>query len=140
MTHASRDTTTGARFEERAHVIANGIDLTKNKLYKYLEKNNINWNKIISRKLLPDECYYNPATKQLFVYEKKYQQTPGSANEKIQTCGFKIRQYKKLGKAIGANEVKYIYLLSSWFSQPCYKDALEYIKEVPDCDYIIVGD
>ena len=52
----------------------------------------------------------------------------------------KIRQYKKLGKAIGANEVKYIYLLSSWFSQPCYKDALEYIKEVPDCDYIIVGD
>ena len=52
MTHASRDTTTGARFEERAHAIANGIDLTKNKLYKYLEKNHINWNKIISRKLL----------------------------------------------------------------------------------------
>lgn len=140
MTHASRDTTTGARFEERAHAIANGIDLTKNKLYKYLEKNNINWNKIISRKLLPDECYYNPVTKQLFVYEKKYQQTPGSADEKIQTCGFKIRQYKKLGKAMGANEIRYIYLLSSWFSQPCYKDALEYIKEVPDCDYIIVGD
>ena len=115
MTHASRDTTTGARFEERAHAIANGIDLTKNKLY-------------------------NPDTKQLFVYEKKYQQTPGSADEKIQTCGFKIRQYKKLGKAMGANEIKYIYLLSSWFSQPCYKDALDYIKEVPDCDYIIVGD
>lgn len=66
--------------------------------------------------------------------------TPGSADEKIQTCGFKIRQYKKLGKALGANEVKYTYLLSSWFSQPCYKDALEYIKEVPDCNYIIVGD
>lgn len=41
---------------------------------------------------------------------------------------------------MGATEVKYIYLLSSWFSQPCYKDALDYIKEVPDCDYIIIGD
>ena len=64
-----------------------------------MKKNGIDWTTILSRKLLPDEAYYNPITKELSVYEKKYQQTEGSADEKPQTCGFKIWEYKKLGRA-----------------------------------------
>ena len=140
-THASRDTSTGLIFEKKVVIKNDGICLTKNKLYKYLEKNKIDWTKIISRKLLPDEAYYNPKTKEFIIYEKKYQQTEGSADEKPQTCGFKIWEYKKLGKAIGAEKVTYIYLLSSWFAQNKYRDMLEYIRnEVKDCDYVIVGD
>lgn len=141
MTHASRDTSTGLKFEEYVTIKSEGICLTKNNLYKYLKDNNIDWTSILSRKLLPDEAYYNPNTKEFSIYEKKYQQTEGSADEKPQTCGFKIWEYKKIGYAIGAEKVTYTYLLSSWFAQDKYRDMLNYIRaEVEDCDYIIVGD
>ena len=104
MTHASRNTTTGLNFEKQIVIKNDGICLTKNNLYKYLEKNGIDWTTILSRKLLPDEAYYNPITKEFSIYEKKYQQTEGSADEKPQTCGFKIWEYKKLGHAIGAKK------------------------------------
>lgn len=141
MTHASRNTTTGLNFEKQIVIKNDGICLTKNNLYKYLEKNGIDWTTILSRKLLPDEAYYNPTTKEFSIYEKKYHQTEGSADEKPQTCGFKIWEYKKLGRAIGAKKTTYTYLLSSWFAQDKYRDMLDYIRnEVKDCDYIIVGD
>ena len=141
MTHASRDTTTGLNFEKQIVIKNDGICLTKNNLYKYLEKNGIDWTTILSRKLLPDEAYYNPTTKEFSIYEKKYQQTEGSADEKPQTCGFKIWEYKTLGRAIGAEKTTYTYLLSSWFAQDKYHDMLDYIRnEVKDCDYVIVGD
>ena len=38
MTHASRDTTTGLNFEKQIVIKNDGICLTKNNLYKYLEK------------------------------------------------------------------------------------------------------
>ena len=141
MTHASRNTSTGLNFEKQVLVKNDGICLTKNNLYKYLEENGIDWTTILSRKLLPDEAYYNPVTKEFSIYEKKYQQTEGSADEKPQTCGFKIWEYKKLGRAMGAEKVTYTYLLSSWFAQDKYHDMLDYIRnEVKDCDYVIVGD
>ena len=141
MTRASRDTTTGLNFEKQIVIKNDGICLTKNNLYKYLEKNGIDWTTILSRKLLPDEAYYNPTTKEFSIYEKKYQQTEGSADEKPQTCGFKIWEYKKLGRAIGSEKTTYTYLLNSWFAQDKYRDMLDYIRnEVKDCDYIIVGD
>ena len=95
MTHASRNTSTGLNFEKQVLIKNDGICLTKNNLYKYLEKNGIDWTTILSRKLLPDEAYYNPVTKEFSIYEKKYQQTEGSADEKPQTCGFKIWEYSK---------------------------------------------
>ena len=103
-----------------------------------LDDMGIDYTTIISRKLLPDEAYYNPETGILDIYEKKYQQTEGSADEKPQTCGFKIFQFNKIGKAIGAKEVKYTYILSDWFKQPKYKDMLEYIRLVPGCDYMFM--
>ena len=132
----SRDTTTGAQFEGKVILKnghPNGIDLSKGKLYKYLKSKNINWQNILSRKLLPDEAYFDGDT--LYIYEKKYQQVEGSADEKLQTCGFKIYEFKKIAKLLGAKKVKYTYILSNWFKQSKYKDVLVYINDTPDCWY-----
>lgn len=139
MTHASRDTTTGLAFEEKVKIQAEGIDLTKHKMYQYLAKNGINWEDLLSRKLLPDEAYFNPVTKELAIFEKKYQQTEGSADEKPQTCAFKIWEYKKIGAAIGAETVTYTYIFNDWFKHKRYKDMLDYIKSVPGCDYMFAS-
>lgn len=136
MTHSTRNTTTGLAFEEKVKINQKGINLTKHNLYRYLAKKNIDYKTIISKKLLPDEAYYDEENKTLYVYEKKYQQTSGSADEKPQTCGFKIHQFKKIGTAIGAKEVFYIYIFNDWFKKPEYADMLEYIKSVENCNYI----
>ena len=140
MTHASRNTTTGLIFEEQVKGRATGIEVSKHDLYRLLEKNGINWKNFLSRKLLPDECYWDEDTKTLSVFEKKFQQSEGSADEKPQTCAFKIWEFSKIGKALGAEKVTYTYILSSWFAHPKYKDMLAYIKTVPGCDYILKED
>ena len=80
MTHASRDTSTGLIFEEKIKVNKKGINLTKHNLYRYLKEKNIEYKDIISKKLLPDEAYYDEEENILYIYEKKYQQTAGSAD------------------------------------------------------------
>ena len=140
MTHASRNTTTGLKFEKKIKIKGQGIDLSQTKLYKYLKEKEIDWTKIISRQIRPDEAYFNPETKILSVYEKKFQKTEGSADEKPQTCAFKIFEFRKIGKAIGAEEVTYTYIFNDWFKNPKYKDMLDYIKTVDGCDYIFMGD
>lgn len=137
-THASRDTTTGLNFEKLISCKKDGIDLTKHKLYRYLKEKNIEWESILSRKLLPDEAYFDEKNKVLSIFEKKFQQTAGSADEKPQTCAFKIWEFTKIGKAIGAERVTYTYIFNEWFSQSRYKDMLDYIKSVPGCDYFIM--
>lgn len=137
-TNASRNTTTGLMFENYVHMKSNGIDVSKNNLYKYMKEHNIDWTSVISRKLLPDEAYWDEQNKVLTVYEKKYQQTEGSADEKPQTCGFKIWEFSKIGKLLGAKTVTYTYILSDWFRAEKYKDMLEYIRTVPNCDYMFV--
>ena len=57
----------------------------------------------------------------------------GSVDEKLQTCDFKKKQYKKL-MAPANIDVKYIYLLDNWFKNEKYKDVLDYIHSV-DCEY-----
>ena len=96
MTRASRDTTTGLNFEKQIVIKNDGICLTKNNLYKYLEKNGIDWTTILSRKLLPDEAYYNPTTKEFSIYEKKYQQTEGSADENHRLVALKFGNIRNL--------------------------------------------
>ena len=133
MTYASRDTTTGLNFEKQVYIQHTGINVSKNELYKYLKKHHIKWEDYISRKLLPDEAYIENDT--LYIYEKKFQQVQGSADEKLQTCGFKIQQFKKIAKALGAKSVSYTYIFNDWFKKPEYKDMLEYIRSVEGCDY-----
>lgn len=138
MTHATRDTTTGLLFEEKVQIKSNGINLSKHNLYKYLKNKNINYKDYISKKLLPDEAYFDLNTKVFSIYEKKFQQVPGSADEKPQTCAFKIWEFQKIGKAMGAEIVTYTYVFNDWFKKDEYKDMLEYIKSVPGCDYFFM--
>ena len=134
----SRNTQSGLEFENRVSMPKNGVDVSKYKLYQYLQEHNIDWRDILSKKLLPDEAYYNEETKEFTIYEKKFQAVDGSADEKPQTCGFKIWEFQKIGKALGAKKTTYTYIFSEWFSKPEYKDMLEYIKTVEGCDYIII--
>ena len=69
----------------------------------------------------------------LFIIECKHQEVAGSVDEKLQTCDFKKKQYKKL-MAPANIDVEYIYLLDNWFTDPKYKDVLDYILSV-GCDY-----
>ncbi len=105
----------------------------KNALYKFLESKKVDYRKILSKKLLPDEALYVIVNNTLFVIEVKFQKVAGSVDEKLQTCDFKRKQYAKLMAPLNI-EVEYIYILSDWFRNPVYKDVLDYIISV-DCQY-----
>lgn len=102
-------------------------------LYKYLELQGVDYRKIISKKLLPDEAIYVIINNTLYVIEMKYQEVSGSVDEKLQTCDFKKKQYKKLMAPLNI-EVEFIYILSDWFRKPEYKDVLDYVISV-GCQY-----
>ena len=106
----------------------------KNKLYaKLLASMNVDYRKLISKKLLPDDAVFVLANKTLFIVETKFQTVAGSVDEKLQTCDFKLKQYHKLVKPMGL-DVKYVYILNDWFQKKEYSDVLAYIKSV-GCDY-----
>ena len=106
----------------------------KNSFYSiFLAELNIEWKKYISKRLLPDDSIFVLLNNTLFIIECKHQQVAGSVDEKLQTCDFKKKQYKKL-MAPANIDVEYIYLLDDWFRQPAYKDVLDYIQSV-GCDY-----
>ena len=150
------NTLTGLKFEKdtdlrealksRKGIVINGISvlyasreigyvLQKHDLYKYfLEVKKVDWTNILSKKLLPDEAYYSIKTKKLVIIEKKFQQVAGSVDEKLQTCGFKKRQYEKLCAPINGVKVEYVYILNDWFKSKSYSDVLAYINEV-GCKY-----
>ena len=106
----------------------------KNKLYaKLLKPMSVDYGKIISKRLLPDDAVLVLVNKTLYIVETKFQTVAGSVDEKLQTCDFKLKQYKKMFEPIGLN-VKYVYVLNDWFQKKEYADVLAYIKSV-DCDY-----
>lgn len=106
----------------------------KHKFYSiFLEKLNIEWTNYISKRLLPDDSIFVLTNNILFIIECKHQEVEGSVDEKLQTCDFKKKQYKKL-MAPANIDVEYIYLLDNWFKKPKYKDVLDYIHSV-GCDY-----
>ena len=106
----------------------------KNSFYSiFLVRLGIVWNKYISKKLLPDDSIFVLMNNKLFIIECKHQHVAGSVDEKLQTCDFKRKQYRKLMSAANI-DVEYIYLLDDWFRKPQYKDVLDYIQSV-NCDY-----
>jgi hypothetical protein len=100
----------------------------KNRLYKFLEENYDGWENPLSAKLWPDEALVVDKSGRLNIIEKKWQQVSGTVDEKLQTCGFKIRQYGRLIDGTGL-ELKYIYLLNDWFAHPKYDDVRKYILD-----------
>lgn len=148
------NTITGLRFEKRQDVLSilketAGYSVTENViyylgnevarsykkqgLYRFLQKEKIDWRKYISKQLLPDEALYVIINNTLFIIEMKFQKVSGSVDEKLQTCDFKKKQYKKLMAPLNI-EVEYIYILNEWFKKPEYKDTLDYVISV-GCHY-----
>lgn len=111
-----------------------GMTFRKNGFYKFLEEREVYYKNFISKKLLPDDVIFVIANNTLFIIEIKFQNVSGSVDEKLQTCDFKIQQYRKLLSSLNI-EVQYIYILSSWFQKAEYRDVLNYIISVNGCSY-----
>jgi len=105
----------------------------KHGFYEFLSESGVQWEKLLSKKLLPDDALLVVVRETLFIIEVKYQQVAGSVDEKLQTCDFKRKQYLKLVAPLGL-KVEYVYVLSDWFKKPEYKDVLDYIHSV-NCHY-----
>jgi hypothetical protein len=125
-------------YEVRDNVVFyNGDEVARSykkySLYKFLESKQIDYHKILAKKLLPDDALYVIANNTLFVIEVKFQKVSGSVDEKLQTCDFKRKQYTDLMAPLNI-EVEYIYILSDWFRNPAYKDVLDYVISV-GCHY-----
>jgi len=110
------------------------VSFKKYGLYKYLEKHGIDYRKIISKRLLPDDAVFVITNNTFFILEIKFQEVAGSTDEKLQTCDFKVKQYRKLLAPLNV-EVQYIYILNDWFKKSEYKDVLGYIISTPGCSY-----
>lgn len=110
-----------------------GYIFQKYDLYRFLANRGIDWKRILSKKLLPDDSIYVIVKNTLYIIEKKFQKVAGSVDEKLQTCDFKKKQYKKLLAPLNI-DVEYIYVLSDWFKKPEYKDVLDYVISV-GCGY-----
>ena len=148
------NTLTGLKFERRVNLIDflsnktgystkgniiyfNGKEVARSYakagLYRFLKSHGIDYTKIISKKLLPDEALYVIIDNTLYVIEMKFQHVAGSVDEKLQTCDFKKKQYQRLMSTVNI-KVEYIYILSDWFRQKQYKDTLDYIISA-GCQY-----
>lgn len=134
--HDGASTKTGINFENETDLSY----LPFNKSVFYPKHNFIKWVEaevgcsiydIWSRKLLPDDCLI--FERDIFIFEKKTQQRPGSTDEKLQTCDFKKKQYEKIGRATN-KKIHFCYILSDWFKRSEYFDVLKYIKD-SGCDY-----
>jgi hypothetical protein len=101
--------------------------------YDLLKEQGVNYKEIISKRLEPDQALYVIVNNTLFIVEIKFQSVAGSVDEKLQTCDFKKKQYKKLMAPLNI-EVEYMYVLNDWFRKPEYKDVLDYIISV-NCSY-----
>lgn len=108
-----------------------GLLLGKGALASWLkEVYDVKMNEVLSARLLPDEAVYNYETRTLHILEKKFQQTSGSVDEKLQTCAFKLRQYKRLLACADAEiKVTYSYIFNDWFKHERYRDVRAYMEE-----------
>ena len=108
-----------ANFKERG-----GIQLKKAAFYKHMDKLGAVYKNVLPAAgcKQPDEVVV--VDKKVFIIEKKFQNGPGSVDEKIQTAGFKTSHYQSM---FPSYRVHYIYCLSDWFKRPEYKSVLAYL-------------
>lgn len=118
-------------------IFYNGVEVArsyrKHALYVMLAERGVDYRKHVSKRLLPDDAIYVIVNNTLFIIELKFQKIAGSVDEKLQTCDFKKKQYRKLLAPLNM-EVEYIYILNDWFKRPEYKDTLDYVISV-GCQY-----
>ena len=105
----------------------------KNPYQQFIKENGITEKDVISQKLRPDCAFLSGDKQIIYIIEKKFQNTSGSVDEKIQTCDYKKKQYSKIFSQLGI-KVEYWYVFNDWFKQDRYKDVLEYIVD-SGCNY-----
>lgn len=83
---------------------------------------------VLSTKINPDGFILSLRPKRLTIFEKKFQQSSGSVDEKIQTAPYKLAMFEKL---LRNSEIScmYQYILSEWFTNKKYRDIKEYYKD-----------
>ena len=105
----------------------------KHDFYKFLDESKVDWQNMLSKKLLPDDAMLVIGRETLFIIEVKYPQVAGSVDEELMLCDYERKQYLKLVAPLGL-KVEYVYVLNDWFKKPEYKDVLDYIHSV-NCHY-----
>ena len=84
------------------------------------------YNNKCEKSLQPDEAFISHNKKTIFILEKKFQQSPGSVDEKIQTGLFKYEFYCQ---QYPTYEIKDAYVLSDWFKQDRYSPEMRFNKK-----------
>ena len=104
------------------------IKTSKSVLHKYMKQIGQMNQDILSAPgcKAPDEAYIDIENKIAYIIEKKFQQTSGSVDEKLQTGRFKKSHYKTLFPEF---TIYYIYCLSDWFKKEDYESTRNYLKE-----------
>lgn len=105
----------------------------KHDFYRFLEESKVDWQKILSERVMPDDAVLVIARKTIYIIEVKSRQVDDSVYEELMLCDFKRKQYLKLVAPLGL-KVEYVYVLNDWFKKPEYKDVLDYIHSV-NCHY-----
>lgn len=82
---------------------------------------------VLSKRIFPDAFIFNIKHKELVIFEKKWQQSSGSVDEKLQTAPYKLQMFEKLTRNIKL-KIKYQYILSKWFANPEYRNIKEYYQ------------
>lgn len=80
----------------------------------------------MEKSLQPDEAFIDTEKKRIYILEKKFQQTAGSVDEKIQTGLFKRELYEQLYPSY---EIEYAYVLSDWFKADKYLPEMRFNKK-----------
>ncbi len=107
-----------------------GVSVPQNKIYSnFLEIEGIDYRDYNSKKWHPDECFVNFVNSTAYIIEKKFQNAPGSVDEKLPGCHFKKQEYIKLFAPLGFN-VEFAYVFNDWFRDPRYRDTLDYIEDM----------
>ncbi|MDE5764048.1 MAG: hypothetical protein K2I00_03685, partial [Ruminococcus sp.] len=109
-----------------------GYSKPKHQFRKFLKSNGVDLD-VNSDSLLPDDAFINVQKRVVYIIEKKFQNGSGSVDEKLQTCSYKLSQYKKLISQMNY-DTEYLYILNDWFKQKKYSDVLAYINSV-GCHY-----
>lgn len=111
-----------------------GMSVPQKKLYTYyLIPRGINYSEYNSKEWRPDEAFINFQNNTAYIIEKKFQNCPGSVDEKLPGCHFKKLEYQKLFNPLKI-DVEFIYIFNNWFLDKRYRDTLEYIVNM-GCHY-----
>ncbi|MCH5251169.1 MAG: hypothetical protein J1E98_14625 [Lachnospiraceae bacterium] len=124
-----------AGYEVRNHVVyidgyEIGMSVPQTRIYShFLEPHGIDYADYNSKAWRPDEAFINYENSTAYIIEKKFQNRPGSVDEKLPSCHFKKWEYEKLFEPL-EYDVEFIYIFNDWFRAFKYRDTLEYIERM----------